>query len=144
MIRLTKSPIFFLLLPLLVLFSACNKDEQTTPNEELNNALDGEWVVESFIIAGDQQMGDEYTEVTMEFDAETPESGESEWSFSYDTSPDDEWELTYDIRLEGSMLTVHFTDSPTCIQFEVEIDEDEMELTADIYGERWEIEAERD
>ncbi|MEM6879228.1 MAG: lipocalin family protein [Bacteroidota bacterium] len=143
MLPSTKSPLFLLLIPILMLATACNNDEDIDPNEDMNNRLEGEWEVESFTTDGVEQIGTSYSSFTIEFDKDGPIDGEVEWDLVGLSSLSEQIEFAYEVESMGMELEMREPGGVE-LEFEIEMDGDELEMTATFSGQQWEIEAERD
>ena len=123
-------------------FAACG-DDDTDPNEDVNNRLEGDWKVESFEARGVELMGNGVTSFDMEYDKQGPTTGEAEWTIIYSDGRTDRTEGDYEIENEGQEIDFDGDD------FDIEIDGDDLELEGTIFiqGEgnvNVTIEAERD
>ncbi|MEL6276067.1 MAG: hypothetical protein AAFU03_13285 [Bacteroidota bacterium] len=136
---LNQLGIFLFLVAALTLltFSSCN-NEDTDPNESINNQLEGDWEVESFTIDGEERMNFTHNSFDMEFSKEGPASGEAQWNIIFTDGSTFNSEFDYEIENEGQEIDFDGDD------FDIEIDGDDLELSGNVSGARWIIEAERD
>ena len=147
--------IFFLLLAAASLtFSACGEDE-VDPNQATNDALNGEWEVESFIAIGgvgsSELMGNSFTSVELDFDKQGPFDGE--YSFTFIATPANGGTTAvirgdYEIENNGTEITLMPDGGGDDEEYDIEINGDDLELdglfTFDSGALRAQIKAERD
>lgn len=106
-------------------------------NEEVNNDLEGKWDVESARIDGDESVGDDIEDFTMEFEIETDTGGDLVWRYK-EYGVDQKLEDNYEIRSDGNELEwlgVEFTI--------VKLTSSKLELEGNLNGNYWEIQAEK-
>lgn len=144
MLKLNSFSVITTLLLLIVTISACDSDQQTDPKEEINNQLDGEWNVSTFKIHGDEQIGDEFSEIRFDFNKTGPIQGRSEWVFEEGISPRRIWTYTYEIQSDGTQIELTFDEDGFIFDFEVDINSDELEMIMILGGQAWEVKATRD
>lgn len=125
-----------LALALVVTLGACKKD--TDPNEATNNALQGDWEVNSWTVDGTEQMNFSVASFDMEFTKQGPADGETEWTIIDTGGGTTRIEGDYDIENSGTEIDIDGD------EFDVEIDGDELELRGNFNAELWIIQAERD
>ena len=116
------------------------KDDDTSPGEDTNNRLEGEWNVISFTQDGVELVGAaaNFQSVTYEFEKESALGGEVESTFllnSGQTSLDEE---DYELNEDGDELSLDDGE-----QYDIDVDDDDLELEGNIGGFAVRIRAER-
>lgn len=124
---------FSLLLLSLISFSCNNVD----PNEETNNDLVGNWNVTSLLVDGVEQVGLTLNALEIEFKITTEFGGETEWLFYDLAGLPSNWESDYTIQSDGSEVII---DGEV---FNIEINDDQLELTGVVDGLQHKFEADR-
>ena len=131
--------------------SSCGDDE-VDPNEALNNRLEGQWEVSSFLgrsTIGVEFMGSLYSNYEMEFEKQGPDEGEYEFTRFYVDGTSDRIEGDYEIENNGTELVLMPTNADLQDEeYDIEIDGDDLELDGvfqvDGSSVRVIVEAERD
>lgn len=134
--KLLQQSMLFCLLGLSIILTSCAKEQDL--NKETNELLCGDWEVTSLTVNGGEYIGSVLTKFDMEFKCETDFGGEAEWSLFPINGTPIFLEEDYEIKLDGREL--EFGDD----DFDLDLNEDRLELNGNIGGERWEIEAKRD
>lgn len=144
----------FLLICAALLTFACGDDE-TNPNEDLNNRLEGDWEVESFIGIGGsgsvELIGNSYSSINLDFEKQGPADGE--YVFTFISTPNFGGSTAvvrgdYEIENNGTEITLMPDDNSGDEEYDIEIDDDDLEMdglfTFDTGAIRAQIEAMRD
>ena len=127
---------FLALAGVLTLGTACEED--LDPNEETNDAIQGDWEVDSWVVGGQQLMGNGVERWDMEFAKQGPFDGETEWDI-VGGGDATSGEFDYEIENNGTEIEIG------ALEFDIEVDGDNLELVGNnIDGQQWVIEAKRD
>lgn len=137
--QLSRNFHFLLMLVLvsLVTLTTCKKDEKD-PNEATNDALAGDWDVDSFTLDGVEAIGFSVNSFSMEFTKQGPADGETEWLLIDTSGGSQTISGDYEIQNEGTEIDFEGDD------FEIEIEGDDLTLEGNVNGTLWIIRAERD
>ena len=118
-------------------FAACG-DDDTDPNEDVNNRLEGDWKVESFTRDGVEQMNFVYNRFLWEFDKDGPVDGEIEWDITLTNGSSSSSEFDYEVTDEGDELEIEGDD------FNIDLDDDDLRLEGTVDAENWIFRLEKD
>ncbi len=122
-------------------FTSCKKDKDDENN--LREAVVGDWEVTSFTIDGVEVMGTVILASKMEFEAYSGSNGDFEWSINYGDGSSETQSGDYEVDQEDQEIELQSGDGET-IKLEADIDGDELELSGNLDGERIVIKADRD
>lgn len=122
-------------------FSSCKKDKDDENN--LREAVVGDWEVTSFTIDGVEVMGTVILASKMEFEAYSGSNGDFEWSINYGDGSSETQSGDYEVDQEDQEIELQSGDGEI-IKLEADIDGDELELSGNLDGERIVIKADRD
>ena len=133
---------FHKLLPLLALAGACTlgtscKDD-VDPREDANNKLQGDWEVTSYTEDGEEQMDFTVASWDMEFEKEDPFEGEFDWDIVYTGGGTEPISGEYEIEDEGTVIEING------IEYDLDLDGDDLEMAGRVNAVRIIIQAERD
>lgn len=135
MLLFLRNPLFLLALATLAL-TACEED--LDPREEANNRLQGDWDVTSVTIDGVEQMQFSITSFEMEYEKTDPFEGDGEWTLIGTNGATTRSDGEYEVEDGGEGIEFDGLD------FDLEIDGDDLEIEGIVDAERWIIQAERD
>ena len=112
-----------------LLVSGCKED--VDPNEDMNNRLEGDWEVRSFVASGNgslEFMGNVFQRVDLEFDKTGPTIGDYEFTYvdvNGNTSID---RGDYEIQNSGEELTLESDGASEDEEYLITIDGNDLEL----------------
>ena len=114
MFKMRKHIAIYLALMVVALQTGCDK---ANTYETANDMLGGEWNVTSYLVNGEEMMGDFVGSFELVFDNSRPEGGEAHWTvmekFSTLTSYTDTYQIVNDARaiaFNGDVLEFRFED----------------------------------
>lgn len=134
MITSNFSRIFFSFLLISIISFGCKKED---PNETTNNDLAGNWDVTSFTLDGVELIGASLNSFEMEYKQTSEFGGETEWLLVDILGASTRAEGDYTIQNEGLEISIDGD------ELNIEINGDKLELSGNIDGDRWEVEADR-
>ena len=131
------------LLPLLALAGVCTlgtacDDDDVDPREDANNRLQGDWEVTSYTEDGEEQLDFTIAAFDMEFEKEDPFEGEFDWDVVYTNGAQDPIRGEYEIEDNGTVIEING------IEYDLELDGDDLEMAGRVNAVRIIIQAERD
>lgn len=129
---------FFLssLLTIMLFLTSCSKEEQTDPNEALNDKIkDTTWVVRSFTADGVETMQVLYNSMDITFTKEDKTNGSTRWKIINTLGQSSNLDGKYTIRNQGKELEVDGD------LFDITLDGQKLLLSGNVDGERWIIDA---
>ncbi len=129
-LNFAKGAILFLCLSMSL--ASCNKDKLA------NKDLEGTWEVQSLTVDGEEAMDFIFNSFELEFKADSDIGGESEWDFIAVDGSSSKVETDYEISDDGTEIDFDGD------KFNMNLDGDKLELSGNLSGTRWEIEADRD
>lgn len=130
-----RTPLALLALGTLAL-TACEDD--LDPREEANNRLQGDWDVTSFTRDGVEFIGAGISVYEIEFEKSDAFEGEAEENIIYSSGESERFDLDYEIEDDGNAIEYGDND------LDLEVDGDDLTMSGNVDGFRFEIEAERD
>lgn len=122
-----------------ILFVSCTKEE--SPKEKAIDMLEGSWVITSYIEDGDDYLDDFFME--LEFKEYKTNNGRFKWSF-YDGYEVGLLTGKYDCNSDGDELELIIEELDSeIVEFDMDLDEDELSLRGTIDGYQIRIKAEK-
>lgn len=114
--------------------------------EKLYDQLEGDWDVTSYVIDDEENIGGDITTFTMEFDDydADAEEGEFTWKIVYDDGMIESESGVYEVDLDDDTVTLTFESLGLTVEFDLEINGDNLEMSGNLLGSDATIEAERD
>ncbi len=125
-----------LLLLFVFSFTACKKDK-------LEKELVGDWEVKSFTIDGVEAKGVAIRASQMEFEKTQDDKGDFEWNINYTDGSSDVENGEYEINTDKKEIVLEDSDGDR-IKFDFDLEDDELEMSGNIDGQRIVIKAEKD
>ncbi|MEO1417946.1 MAG: hypothetical protein AAFW00_21870 [Bacteroidota bacterium] len=122
-------------------FSSCN------PLRPILMILEGDWDVKSFTEDGVETMGTIFTSVQIEFEEYGETEGETNWTFLATTGVSTIVTGDYQLNDDGTEVEISFKSGSLTgeiVDFDLELQDSDMELSGNIDGFRWVIDAEKD
>lgn len=135
----TNLTAFLMLLLLLPAFTSCKKDKEPT----LRGEIVGEWKLKSFTVDGVELKGSIILASKMKYKSYTGTNGDFEWSLNYSDGSSETQTGDYTIDEEDAEIEL-FNDNGDRLKFDVEIKNNNLELSGTFDGERYELKAEKD
>lgn len=138
----TFFPILMLALSI-VLIQGCTLFD---PDLKSARELEGTWNSKSFLINGVETIGSLFTSFEMEFDKYDKGNGEGDFTFTgiFTDGSTDIVTGEYKVDDDGTNLELTYSDGGDVENWDLDIEKDDLELTAVIDGFNYKIEAERD
>jgi hypothetical protein len=138
---ISKTSLSAILLALIIMpaFTSCKKD----PKPTLRDEIVGEWEIKSFTVDGVELKGSIVLASKMEFEKYTGSNGDFEWSVNYTDGTSELASGDYTIDVEDAEVELENNDGQR-LKFDVEINNDKLELSGILDGERYELRADRD
>ena len=136
-----KTSLSAILMALIILpsFTSCKKDKKTTPRDELV----AEWEIKSFTVDGVELKGVVVLASEMEFESYSGSNGDFKWSINYTDGTSEIASGDYTVDEEDAEVELENNDGDR-IKFDVEVNNNDLELSGTIDGERYILKAERD
>ena len=136
------------LLPLLALAGVCTlgtacDDDDVDPNEDIKNRLQGDWEVESYTLDGVEIIGAGVARYDIEFEKTDPFEGDFDQEIILSNGGTAPGRGEYEVRDNGSELRFEY-DGGGRDDYNIDLDGDDLTLTANIDGVNEIIRAERD
>ncbi|MEO0640990.1 MAG: hypothetical protein AAFY70_14755 [Bacteroidota bacterium] len=122
-------------------FSSCD------PLRPILMILEGDWDVTSFTEDGVEVMGTVFTSIQIEFEEYGETEGETNWTFLGTNGASTLVTGDYQLNDDGSEVEISFNSGSLTgeiLDFDLDLEDDEMELAGNIDGFRWVIDADKD
>jgi Lipocalin-like domain len=129
-----------LLLPGLV---GCKKDKDVVKVPTMREQVVGEWEIESFTIDGTEVKGSVVNSSQIEFETYTGSNGDFEWYFNYNDGTSETQSGDYEVDEVDAEISLESNDGDK-LKLDLKIENDKLELSGIVDGERLVIKAERD
>lgn len=116
---------------------SCEKEDDPSPDEAINNQIQGEWEVNSYTEDGTEMI--EYTVSSMEMDfaSDGAVTGRCKWDIVYYNGTVEKLSFDYLIKDGGKTIELEGDDSD--YEFDLELSGTKLELAGNIEGYRYEI-----
>lgn len=136
-----KTSLSAILMALIILpsFTSCKKDKKPTLRDELV----AEWEIKSFTVDGVELKGVVVLASEMEFESYSGSNGDFKWSINYTDGTSEIASGDYTVDEEDAEVELENNDGDR-IKFDVEVNNNDLELSGTIDGERYILKAERD
>jgi hypothetical protein len=131
-----RIPVLSLLFLFVFSLTACKKDK-------LEKELVGDWAVKSFTIDGVEAKGVAIKASRLEFEETKDDKGDFEWSINYTDGSSDIENGEYEIDTDKKEIELEDADGDR-IKFDFDLEDDELELSGTIDGQRVVVKAEKD
>lgn len=128
-----------LVLPAITSCDKCKDDDKPTLKEQLV----GEWEIKSFTIDGVEVKGPVITASKMEFEKYSGNNGDFEWSINYVDGTSEDQTGDYTVDEEDKEIELE-NDEGERLKFDFDLDNNDLELSGTIDGERYVMKAKRD
>jgi hypothetical protein len=125
-----------LLLTFSLIGISCEKDD-------LQDHIVGEWEVKSFKVDGTELKGSIISRSVLEFDEYDKKKGDFDWSISYVDGDSDHESGYYEVDVEDETLVLKSDDGEN-LEFDLEIEEDELEFWGIVNGQNFNIKAKKE
>lgn len=129
---------------LMLTLTACEKDkDKPKPEPTVQEKLVGNWEIQSFTLDGVEIKGTIVASSTLELEAYTGVNGDFEWEINYTDGTSDHTAGDYQVDTDDQEIKFEANNGED-LQFEYDLDGDDLELSGTLEGQRYILKAERD
>jgi len=134
---------FALCLSILPSLTSCKKDKVEAPKPTVREQLVSDWEIKSFTIDGVEVKGSIVNSSKMEFEAYTGTDGDFKWTINFADGTTETETGDYTVDVEDKEIDL-VNEAGEHLQFDFDLDGDDLELSGTLDGERYILKAERD